>query len=124
MYSRQTVPFWKNGEIVPNTETLRLISQIFNISINTLHGTPKVLNCQCCGMPLENTTLSREPDGSFNEDYCKWCYKDGNFVYQSLEEITDFLVDHRSNENRQPEKARAFFEKELPELNPWKKKLL
>ena len=34
--------------------------------------------CQCCGMPLtDEDMLSREADGSINDDYCKWCYADG-----------------------------------------------
>ena len=31
--------------------------------------------------------MSREPDGSFNEDYCKWCYTDGEFKYKSMDEL-------------------------------------
>ena len=30
------------------------------------------LICQCCGMPLDDSTISKEPDGTFNEEYCKW----------------------------------------------------
>ena len=52
-------------------ETLKLLSRFFDVSINTLLGTPRQLICQCCGMPLEDSTLSREPDGSLNEEYCK-----------------------------------------------------
>ncbi|MBP3542686.1 MAG: transcriptional regulator, partial [Lachnospiraceae bacterium] len=25
-----------------------------------------------CGMPLDDSSISKEPDGSFNEEYCKW----------------------------------------------------
>ena len=75
--TRQAVSRWENGETVPNTETLKLLSKLFDVSINTLLGSPRQLVCQCCGMPLEDSVLSKEPDGSFNEDYCKWCYADG-----------------------------------------------
>ncbi|MFQ6828799.1 MAG: zinc ribbon domain-containing protein [Acutalibacter sp.] len=61
------------------------------MSINTLLGSPRKLVCQCCGMPLEDSVLSREPDGSLNEEYCKWCYTEGKFAYSSLEELLDFL---------------------------------
>ena len=30
--------------------------------------------CQCCGMPLDEETKSRNVDGSVNDEYCKWCY--------------------------------------------------
>ena len=38
----------------------------------------------------------------------------------SQDELTDFLVDHMSNENWPPEQARAYFEEQLPKLNYWK----
>ena len=63
---------------------------------------------------------SREPDGSFNEDYCQWCYTRGKFVYTSLEDLTDFLVARMSGENWPPEQARAYFEAQLPKLKYWR----
>lgn len=33
--SRQAVSRWENGETVPNTETLKLLSKVFDVSINT-----------------------------------------------------------------------------------------
>ncbi|MBQ9807568.1 MAG: helix-turn-helix domain-containing protein [Ruminococcus sp.] len=118
--TRQAVSRWENGDTVPNTETLKLLSQLFDVSINTLLGSPRKLICQCCGMPLEDTSMSREPDGAFNEEYCKWCYSDGNFAYSSVEELTDFLVGHMSNEQFPPEKAREYFSAMLPTLAHWK----
>lgn len=117
--TRQAVSRWENGETVPNTETLKLLSKLFDVSINTLLGSPRKLICQCCGMPLEDASISREKDGSFNEEYCKWCYADGKFVYTSLEELVDFLVGHMSSEEWPPEQARAYFEAQLPKLNHW-----
>ena len=118
--TRQAVSRWETGETVPNTETLKLLSRLFDVSINTLLGEPRKLICQCCGMPLDDATISREPDGAFNEEYCKWCYTDGKFAYTSLTELTDFLVGHMSNENWPPEQAKAYFEAQLPKLNHWK----
>ncbi len=120
--TRQAVSRWETGETVPNTETLKLLSELFDVSVNTLLGSPRKLICQCCGMPLEDSFISKETDGAFNEEYCKWCYADGKFVYTSLEALTDFLVEHMSNENFPPEQARAYFEAQLPQLNHWKKK--
>ena len=70
---------------MPNTETLKLLSQLFDVSINTLLGSPRTMVCQCCGMPLDDSTLSKGPDGAFNEDYCKWCYADGPVSYTHLD---------------------------------------
>lgn len=119
--TRQAVSRWETGETVPNTETLKLLSKLFDVSINTLLGSPRKLICQCCGMPLEDSSISREADGTFNEEYCKWCYDNGKFVYTSLEALIDFLVEHMSNEDFPPEKARAYFKSQLSQLNYWKK---
>lgn len=49
-------------------------------------------------MPLNDDSLnSREPDGSFNEDYCKWCYMDGRFVCPSKDSLPDYLAAHMPN---------------------------
>lgn len=119
--TRQAVSRWETGETLPETQTLKLLSRLFDVSINTLLGSPRQLVCQCCGMPLDDASISREPDGSFNEDYCKWCYTDGSFVYSSMEELLDFLVDHMSNQEFPPEKAREYFSQQLPRLGHWAK---
>lgn len=119
--TRQAVSRWENDETTPGTETLKLLSKLFDVSINTLLGSPRQLICQCCGMPLEDGSISREPDGSFNEEYCKWCYTDGQFVYKSMDQLLDFLSEHMSNENFAPAQAREYFEKELPKLRHWQK---
>lgn len=78
--TRQAVSRWENGETTPNTETLKLLSKLFDVSINTLLGAPRKMICHCCGMELDDATTSRETDGGFNEDYCKWCYHEGEFT--------------------------------------------
>ena len=95
--TRQAVSRWEKGETIPNTETLKLLSKLFNISINTLLGSPKQLMCQCCGMPLEDNNISKETDGSFNEQYCKWCYADGKRIYTSGESVTERNIGNNCN---------------------------
>ena len=119
--TRQAVSRWESGETVPGPDTLKLLSRLFNVSINTLLGSPRRLVCQCCGMPLEDSITSREPDGSFNEDYCKWCYADGKFAYTDLDALISFCAEHMANENQSPEQIRAYLEGYLPKLNHWKK---
>ena len=41
MVTRQAVSRWEHGETVPNTETLKLLSREFDVSINTLLGRPE-----------------------------------------------------------------------------------
>ncbi len=122
MVTRQAVSRWENGETQPSTDTLRLLSKEFDVSINTILGTPRQLVCQCCGMPLnEDGMISRNPDGSFNEDYCKWCYTDGNFVYKEKGDLLDFLVAHTPNpENTPKEVRRQQYDQYLSQLKHWK----
>lgn len=118
--TRQAVSRWENGETVPNTDTLKQLSKLFNVSINTLLGSPRKLVCQCCGMPLEDSLISREPDGTWNEDYCKWCYADGKFTYESMEALIDFCAGHMANESFPPEQVRVYLGQLLPKLKYWK----
>lgn len=122
MVTRQAVSRWENGETQPNTETLKLLSREFNVSINTLLGSPRQLICQCCGMPLqEDDMISREKDGSYNEEYCKWCYTENGFTYKSKESLIEFLVDHMPNpENAKKEERKEQFDAYLSQLAHWK----
>ena len=83
--TRQAVSRWETGETVPNTETLKLLSKLFDVSINTLLGSPRQLVCECCGMPVDDSNLGHEKDGAFNEDYCKWCYAKGEYTLDFFE---------------------------------------
>ena len=122
MVSRQAVSRWETGETQPNTDTLKLLSKEFDVSINTLLGSPRQLICQCCGMPLsEDDMLSREPDGSYNEDYCKWCYTDGAFAYESKDGLLEFLISHMPNPDNTPEEVRkSQYDQYLSQLKHWK----
>ena len=82
-------------------------------------GAPRQLICQCCGMPLEDGNMSREPDGAFNEDYCKWCYTDGAFTYQSMDALIDFCAAHMANDAFPPVQVRAYLQDLLPKLKHW-----
>lgn len=122
MVARQAVSRWEIGETQPSTDTLKLLSREFDVSINTLLGSPRQLVCQCCGMPLnEDGLISRETDGSYNEDYCKWCYTDGAFAYKSKDSLLDYLVSHMPNpDNLSDEDRRNQFDAYLTQLKHWK----
>ena len=104
--TRQAVSRWETGETTPNTETLKLLSKLFDVSINTLLGSPRQLICQCCGMPLDDADISRETDGFFNEEYCKWCYADGEYMYHNMDDLIEVCVQNMTNENFSAEQAR------------------
>ena len=47
--------------------------------------------CQSCGMPLSHEVLGTNADGSKNDDYCIYCYKNGKF----LQDCTmDEMIEH------------------------------
>ncbi len=119
--TRQAVSRWETGETTPNTETLKLLSNLFGVSINTLLGSPRQLICQCCGMPLDDSIISREKDGSLNEDYCKWCYADGTYTYSDMNDLIDVCIPHMVNDNFTEEQARAYMKQMLPNLDYWKR---
>ena len=119
--TRQAVSRWENGETTPNTETLKLLSNLFNVSINTLLGAPRQLICQCCGMPLDDAIIGRNKDGTLNEDYCKWCYADGTYTYSNMDDLIDVCVNHMVNEHFSEEQARSYMKQMLPKLDYWKR---
>ena len=122
MVTRQAVSRWENGETVPNTETLKLLSKEFDVSINTLLREPRKLICQCCGMPIEDDSiLGRDKDGTLNEEYCKWCYADGTYTYSNMDDLIDVCVKHMVNDKFTEEQARSYMKQLLPSLDYWKR---
>lgn len=122
MVTRQAVSRWETGETQPNTETLKLLSKEFDVSINTLLGSPRQLICQCCGMPLsEDEVISKESDGTFNENYCKWCYADGTYTYSNMDELIDVCVGQMANKDFPEEQVRAYMKQLLPTLDYWQR---
>ena len=119
--TRQAVSRWENGETVPNTETLKLLSKLYNVSINTLLGSPHRLICQCCGMPLEDEIIGRNKDGSMNENYCQWCYADGTYTYSDLDELIDVCIPQMVKEGFTEDQARNYLRETLPNLDYWKR---
>ena len=118
--TRQAVSRWENGETVPNTDTLKLLSGLYGVSINTLLGSPQKLVCQCCGMPLEDASMGRNRDGSLNEEYCQWCYADGTYTYSNMDDLINVCVPHMANAGFTEDQARVYMKELLPTLAYWK----
>lgn len=119
--TRQAVSRWETGETVPNTETLKLLSGLFNVSINTLLGSPRQLVCQCCGMPLDDSIIGKNKDGSLNEDYCQWCYADGTYTYSDMDDLIRVCIPHMVEQGFTEEQAREHMKHILPTLDYWKR---
>ena len=57
--------------------------------------------CQSCGMPLTEEIKGTNADGSRNEDYCIYCYKDGAFTRDcTMEEMIDFCAQFVDEVNK------------------------
>jgi hypothetical protein len=78
-------------------------------------------------MPLTNELLGTNADGSKNEDYCMYCYRDGKFLQDcTMEEMIDHCVKYLDEMNQMMPKpmteaeyrqmASAFF----PKLKRWR----
>lgn len=119
--TRQAVSRWENGDTVPNTETLKLLSKLYDVSINTLLGSPRTLICQCCGMPLDDNIISKEKDGFLNENYCKWCYADGEYMYSDMDDLIDVCVKNIADKEHSEDEVRSYLQKTLPKLDYWKR---
>ena len=83
--------------------------------------------CQSCGMPLTDEVLGTNADGSKNEDYCIYCYKDGKFLQDcTMEEMIEHCAQFVDEVNKNMPKPmtkeeykqmmRGFF----PMLKRWK----
>ncbi|MCQ2555026.1 MAG: helix-turn-helix domain-containing protein [Clostridia bacterium] len=119
--TRQAVSRWEKGETVPNTDTLKLLSKEFDVSINTLLGSPRKLVCQCCGMPLEDSIIGYDSEGFPNDDYCRWCYADGTYTYSDMDNLIDVCVKNMASPEFPEDAARKYMKDLLPTLDYWKR---
>lgn len=117
MITRQAISRWENGETVPSTDTLKIISKTFGVSINYLLGQPQNTTCQVCGSPLDNNNYSTEHDGVLNDKYCKWCYINGKHKYDNIEQVINDVLPHWNWGTT--EQMSDFLRKKLVTLEYW-----
>ena len=74
-------------------------------------------------MPLTSGDMySTEKDGSINKDYCKWCYKDGEFVDKvSMEEYIEMCSKFGEQAGMTNEQMKEYCTKVFPTLKRWNK---
>lgn len=78
--------------------------------------------CQSCGMPIEsNDRLGTNKDGSINNDYCKYCYENGEFIDKvSMEEYIDMCSQYGEQAGMTNEEMRKLCTELFPALKRWK----
>jgi len=79
-------------------------------------------------MPLNDGNKGTNADGSINEDYCVYCYKDGKFTQDmTMEQMIDFCaqftdeINKNSGQNISQEQAKEMMRQYFPQLKRWKK---
>lgn len=84
--------------------------------------------CQSCGMPLIDEVLGSNADGSKNEDYCMYCYKDGKFTNDcTMDEMIEFCAQYVDEVNKNMPKPmtkdeyKQIMRQYFPTLKRWKK---
>ena len=83
--------------------------------------------CQSCGMPLTDEILGTNADGSKNEDYCTYCYKDGKFTQDCMmDEMIEFCAQFVDEVNKNMPKPmtrdeyKDMMRQYFPMLKRWK----
>ncbi len=83
--------------------------------------------CQSCGMPLADDIKGTNADGSRNEDYCLYCFKEGRFTQDvTMEQMIEFCaqftaqMNGQSDRNLTPEQAKEQMRQYFPQLKRWK----
>ena len=79
--------------------------------------------CQSCAMPMTDEHFGTEKDGSKSEDYCSYCYQDGEFTSDiSMEEMIDYSAPKAAEATGMSEEAaRKMCEDMFPHLKSWMK---
>ena len=85
--------------------------------------------CQSCGMPLTDEIRGTNADGSRNEDYCIYCYKNGEFTQAfTMTQMIEFCLQFLDQWNAQaglnltPVQAKEQMLQHFPHLKRWKEK--
>ena len=86
--------------------------------------------CQSCGMPLTDEVLGTNADGSKNEDYCMYCYRDGKFLQDcTMEEMIEHCAQFIGAVNEglpnpiTKEEYIGMMKTYFPQLKRWRKTL-
>lgn len=85
--------------------------------------------CQCCAMLMEegNELYGTNSVESINEDYCKYCFEKGKFIFKdTMKEMIEICVPHvvKSNKYMKEDSARKITMEFFPNLKDGRSKLL
>ena len=89
--TRQAVSRWETGDTAPGIDMTKLIAVTLGVPVTELLEMPEHY-CQSCGMMFTAPDQhGHEADGTEVEDFCRWCYDDGAYTYETTME--DMIED-------------------------------
>lgn len=79
------------------------------------------LNCQSCYMPMDvEEKRGIETDGNKSDDYCVYCYQNGEFTAtQTLEQAVETNIPFWKGEGESDDEAREKIMQVFPKLKRW-----
>lgn len=86
--------------------------------------------CQSCGMPLVEGNIGTNSDGSRSEDYCGYCYQNGDFTLDvNMNQMIEFCLQFTDQVNKEtgwnltPEQAKTQMQKSFQRSHAGKRKM-
>ena len=81
------------------------------------------LRCQSCGMPLGDGFFGTEKNGSETQEYCKFCYQDGEYVQPDLtvDDMIQMSINNMTTaQGMSQEESERLAQEYIPNLKRWK----
>lgn len=127
--TRQAVSRWETGDTTPALETLKKISELFNLDANYLLGVTEPPICQSCSMTLTRLEdFGTNADKTANVEYCHYCFQDGKFTHErTIDEMIETnlrFLDEFNAENGTAyteDEAKKILKLHLSTLKRWQK---
>ena len=119
--TRQAVSRWERGEVTPGIDMMKLIAAVTGEPLSHLLEMPEHY-CDSCGMYLTPDDYGTDASGGKSDHYCKWCYKDGDYTYETTMEamIEDCAPRLAENTGMTLDEAVSLMGAVLPQLERWR----
>lgn len=118
--TRQAVSRWERGEVVPGIDMIKLIAMVLDVPVTMLIDMPDHF-CQSCGMILTPEECGTDADGHRTDRYCKWCFDQGEYTYETTMDamIEDCAPRLAQNTGMTRDEAVSLMGAVLPTLERW-----
>lgn len=119
--TRQAVSRWERGEVTPGIDMMKLIAAVTGEPLSHLLEMPEHY-CESCGMYLTPDDCGTDASGKKTDHYCKWCYEQGEYTYETTMEamIEDCAPRLAENTGMTLDEAVSLMGAVLPQLERWR----